>query len=157
MHAHCGGTDAWEESAWGGSMHIEWVPALSVGVEQIDLQHQEIFHRINKLLDATDAGVSGETEELLNFLRDYVIFHFADEELAMARCGYPDARRHILQHKEFIEQLAELKQKYLGGNPIVTVAAHTKAWLVDWWLEHIGQVDCEMASYLIHHPPTDPA
>jgi hemerythrin-like metal-binding protein len=86
-----------------------------------------------------------------------VLFHFADEELAMARCGYPDARVHILQHKKFIEQLAALKQKYFRGNPIGTVAALAKARLVDWWLEHIGQVDCEMASYSIHHPPADPA
>jgi|WetSurMetagenome_2_1015567.scaffolds.fasta_scaffold961377_1 hemerythrin len=133
-------------------MHIEWNPSLSVGIEQIDLQHQEIFLRINRLLESSEAGRASETEQMLGFLQDYIIYHFGDEERAMTGSGYPNERTHISQHKAFSEQLIERKAELIRGDRTISVAAHTKAWLVDWWYEHIGQQDCEMAKYLLRHP-----
>jgi hemerythrin len=133
-------------------MRIDWNETLIVGVEQIDLQHQELFTRINRLLECAEGCKQEETRQTLNFLRDYVIFHFADEEQAMARQGFPQAVAHKAQHQEFSEQLVGLREKLLSGDRDVAVMAQTKAWLVDWWLEHINQVDREMAAYLLRHP-----
>jgi hemerythrin len=133
-------------------MRIDWNETLIVGMAQIDLQHQELFARINRLMECAEDGKLEETRQTINFLQDYVIFHFGDEEQAMASHGYPQATMHKNQHQEFREQFAALKEKLARGDRDASVVAQTKAWLVDWWIDHINIVDREMAAFLIRHP-----
>ena len=37
-------------------MLVKWTPEYAVGVEEIDRQHQELFSRINDLLEACQRG-----------------------------------------------------------------------------------------------------
>lgn len=69
---------------------IEWLDQYSVGVESIDNQHKELFARINKLLDACSQGEGKKVlPEVLDFLGDYVVFHFSTEEKYMKEYLYP--------------------------------------------------------------------
>jgi hemerythrin-like metal-binding protein len=133
-------------------MRLDWNDMLIVGVEQIDLQHQELFRHINRLLECAEEGKREETAQTIGFLQDYVIFHFGDEEQAMADHAYPQASIHKNLHQEFRDQFLQLKEKLMRGDRDTAVIAQTKAWLVDWWLDHINRVDREMAGFLIRHP-----
>lgn len=62
-------------------MNLNWDNNLATGIVNIDNQHKELFDRINKLLIAMKEG-KGKDEVIgtLNFLEDYVIKHFTEEE-----------------------------------------------------------------------------
>lgn len=73
-------------------MAIQWDPSLSVGVKQIDEQHQELFRRVNELVDAMHRGRSqAQLGEMLSFLSVYVVQHFGAEEKLMSERWYPGA------------------------------------------------------------------
>jgi hypothetical protein len=63
----------------------------------------------------------------LNFLRDFVMFPFADEEKALQRNGYPERIGHAFQHQEFKEWREGLREKLLRGDRAIIVGAPTKA------------------------------
>ena len=87
-------------------MAILWKENLSVGVNEIDNQHKELFNRINNLLDACTRGKgSEEIKRTLNFLSDYVISHFGTEENLMVRYNYPDYTSHKEKHEKFKKNL----------------------------------------------------
>lgn len=62
-------------------MILNWDNSLSVGNDNIDNQHKELFYRLNKLLEAMKEG-KGKSEVIntLDFLEVYVIKHFNYEE-----------------------------------------------------------------------------
>ena len=49
-------------------MLLQWTTALSVGVDEIDAQHQELFRRVDRLLDAMARNDRSEAARLLEFL-----------------------------------------------------------------------------------------
>ena len=62
-------------------MAINFTSDLETGVSKIDDQHRELIGRINDVV--TIGGASTEkakTDKILQFLGDYIIEHFADEE-----------------------------------------------------------------------------
>ena len=58
-----------------------WDDELSLGLEEIDNQHRELFRRMETLLEACVAGKAAEEViGMLAFLDDYVAVHFRTEE-----------------------------------------------------------------------------
>lgn len=89
-------------------MPLEWTPALSVGVEEIDGQHRELFRRAGRLLDGIRRGDPEEIDELVEYLHRYAISHFGAEEAAMRETRYPGYARHKAEHDRFISDLLDL-------------------------------------------------
>ena len=81
---------------------MKWTPDLSVGIEKIDGQHQEMFKMAEQLFSADNAAKgAGFFEELLGFLDEYTKKHFADEEAYMESIGYPGLAQQ--QHGIFMQ------------------------------------------------------
>ena len=142
---------------------LVWTPELSIGVVEIDEQHQELFALINRLLGAFDIN-SAETEirTLFLFLESYVVGHFGNEERYMdnyAMYGYPDAGRHKSEHKAFILDLYEFKTDLQVPKPSVQFIEEFKKWICNWWMLHIQHVDKGLGKFLqvvfplLSHPP----
>ena len=89
---------------------IEWDESLSVGVRAIDLQHKEIFNRINDLLIAMKSGL-GKDEILgtLDFLEIYVLKCFNEEEAIQRIYNYPKYNEQLRQHEQFKKRLLDLR------------------------------------------------
>ena len=65
---------------------MEWTDDLSVGVELIDEQHKELFNRINDLVTAIkSATCTYKLPDVIQFLEDYIVKHFSEEERYMMR------------------------------------------------------------------------
>ncbi len=79
-------------------MSIEWNDNLTSGSPEIDTQHKELFHRINRLLAALETGGVDRQEisNVIQYLSDYVVYHFGNEEKYMARSPIP-AGPHTLR------------------------------------------------------------
>jgi hemerythrin len=130
-------------------MAIEWTPRLALGVETIDLQHKELFKRVNDLVSAMEA-VRGEAEvrRILSFLGDYVLTHFEAEERLMRHHAYPDLGKHKAIHDAFVKDLGALKAQVVKDGPSAAIAVQLNGRVCGWLLDHIGVTDRAFAQFL---------
>jgi len=130
-------------------MGIQWTQMLAVGDPTIDKQHQELFERINRLLEACSVGKGvEEVKETIRFLGDYVVTHFQTEEKMMRETNYPDYLKHKAAHDKFVESLSELNESIQqeGGN--VKTVIVTNRLVISWLNTHIMNVDKQFGKFL---------
>jgi len=131
---------------------MQWTEDLSVGVEEIDTQHKELFRRINSLVDAIrKAECKLVIDGVIKFLEEYAIMHFSEEEGYMKRYGYPEYLQHKTQHGIFMKSLSDLKEQ--AGLPRVQgrsyeLSVTTNQMVVDWIIVHITRVDRKLGEFL---------
>jgi hemerythrin len=130
-------------------MAIQWTEALSTGVETIDEQHKELIVRVNNLLEACQQG-KGKLimAGLLNFLADYAVRHFAEEEKYMQTYDYPGYEAHKAQHEKFISDFGLLKNKFDAQGAGVNLVLVTNRTIVDWLVNHINNTDKALGAFL---------
>ena len=130
-------------------MSFEWNDNLNTGINDIDSQHEELFARFNKLLQACNtAQEKDEVGIYLNFLRDYAIFHFTAEEQAMANRQYSHYTEHKAEHELFKKQINQLYEGYMTHGVNMQVFVMTIRTSGDWLVNHIHKTDKDMAEYL---------
>ncbi|MGE5557542.1 MAG: bacteriohemerythrin [Bacillota bacterium] len=128
---------------------IEWTPDLSVGIAEIDRQHQELFGAINKLLEACKQRTAKENlSDTLKFLEHYVVDHFHTEETTMIQYDYPDQAIHREMHQQFVKSLAELRGKLENEGPGIHIVVMTNQVVVGWLTNHIRKADQELGRFL---------
>jgi len=132
---------------------VEWSQDLSVGIDEIDEQHKELFRRINRLVESVRQSQCRETiPEVIGFLEEYVITHFANEEAYMKEYDYPGYEAHKAQHSEFLKSISGLrgeleKIKNQGGSSY-ELSVTTNQVVVEWIVNHIIKVDRKLGGFL---------
>ncbi len=130
-------------------MAIEWTQDLAVGISEIDNQHQEIFRKINNLLEACNVGKGKlAVGEVIDFLGNYVVEHFGAEEKYMQEYNYPDYPLHKQMHDDFVKRFKELKEDYEKNGVAVNLVIQTNKFVVRWLNEHIRNVDKKLGIFL---------
>lgn len=130
-------------------MGISWREELALGVDQIDNQHKELLVRFDMLLTACKQGKGGdEVLYLLNFLDEYVITHFSDEEQLQKQSKFPDYESHRQEHQSFIKKLAELKKRIAEEGVQIDLVLDTNKLLLDWLIRHISIRDKAVGRHL---------
>ncbi len=130
-------------------MSIEWTPDLATGVAEIDDQHKELFKRIDKLVEAWKTGLAvEETDKVIKFLAEYVVFHFGNEERYMDKFGYSSTSAHKAQHAQFIKAFEKLKDRFASQGVSPELIQDATQLLVDWLKNHIRYVDKALGLFL---------
>lgn len=130
-------------------MPIQWTQQLSVGVEQIDEEHRELFDRVNRLLEAmAKAKARDELAPLVAFLSDYVSTHFGGEQRLMQQYRYPDTAEHLAQHAYFVGEFKALAAELDKGGPTALVTIKLNRLLCDWLRDHVGTTDRKVGEFL---------
>jgi hemerythrin len=130
-------------------MPISWDPSLSLGVADIDRQHQELFARLDTLLEAMRGGKTvDEVERTLRFLGDYVVTHFRAEEDLMRKRAYPGLEAHAEEHRRFVEDFSNLVREFLNEGVTTLLTIRTNARVTAWLRDHIYRTDKALASFL---------
>ncbi len=130
-------------------MPIQWTEDLSVGSEEIDNQHKELFNRINQLLDACNKGEGKEIAyKMFNFLEDYIVIHFTAEENLQKRYNYPDYETHKSLHLKFIKDFSALKKRFEAEGPTLPIVLQINRIVVDWLINHIKKVDKALGEFI---------
>jgi hemerythrin len=139
-------------------MEMHWNQDLAIGIDLIDTQHEEIFHRIDELRSAIRAGRAREA--LFNtvaFLEEYIDEHFSVEERYMRQYDYPGILEHIKEHERFKEdfegfktRLAELEA---AGEFTSFLEIEMERKLSAWFGEHITTIDKKLGVYLAERMP----
>lgn len=127
---------------------LQWTPALAVGIAAIDAQHQELFRRFARLVDAMETGQAAEIPELFRFLSQYVVDHFGAEERLMDETRYPGAVIHKAAHARFVREFGDLVAFQQANGSSRAVVVKTRTWIGGWLRAHIRGVDQSLASYL---------
>ena len=130
-------------------MPFEWTKDLSVGIEAIDVQHRELFKRIDGLVAAIDEGKGVEdVHGVFLFLSDYIASHFATEEKCMRILSYPGKAHHQERHKVFVDTVAELEKNYTEDGATRELTERVRQDICDWIIDHIYIVDTELGGFI---------
>lgn len=130
-------------------MSLQWRADLAVGVDLIDEQHQELFARINNLLESCNQGKGrDEVAKMIDFLGEYISLHFADEEALQRQVDYPDYSAHKLMHDRFVAEYGRLQEQLRSDGPTVRFVLQVNRAVVDWLVQHISKVDKALAVYV---------
>ena len=124
-----------------------WLPKYSVGIPQIDVQHQGLVKLINDLHAAMAAGHGKETAgKILEDLVKYTEVHFNFEEAMLRQKGYSQFAAHQATHKKLTAQVVDLREKFRTGK--LTLSMEVMHFLKSWLADHIVGHDHKYADEL---------
>jgi len=125
----------------------EWNPSFSVSVKKFDEQHRKIFELLNQLYEALKTGEGSRIIlDILQSLISYTDTHFVEEEQMMQSIDYPGIGQQKQQHKELLDHILELKQKFISGDSDL-VPVNTLSFLNSWLVNHIQIEDKKYAQF----------
>jgi hemerythrin len=134
-------------------MQYEWSDSLATGHEMIDAQHKQLFVAINDLIETCRLGKGmQELEKSLNFLNDYTIKHFFDEEQVQQKHQYPDYPNHKKLHDNFKLTVRDLKVKMIMKGASEELIDEVRMKIGDWLVTHIKGQDIKLAAYIKSQP-----
>lgn len=130
-------------------MAIEWRTSYEIGIKQIDMQHKALFDKINDLLEACNSK-KGKEEVIntINFLGDYVVTHFSDEEKLQRESGYPEYANHKAAHDKFIKDYENIKARFEQEGVSLNFVITVNKVVIDWLIKHIGSADKAFGDYI---------
>lgn len=132
--------------------HVAWTEALSVGVDEIDAQHQELYRRVDAFLAAlAERRAAPELEPLVRYLREYVREHFGEEQRLMEFCFYPGLGEHLAEHHRFEAEYEALAGELARTGPTFGLARRLVALLTDWLDTHLATTDRAFGTFLARH------
>ena len=132
-------------------MKYELTMDLMTGYQLIDNQHKQLFEAVNRLMDACSKGKGrDQIQETVNFLGDYVMKHFGDEERLQTRSNYPGYTSHKQFHDGYRRQLAEVAQMLVQEGPTVKALGELNR-IVAILITHIRSEDKRMAKFVQEH------
>ena len=125
--------------------YAQWDDALSVGIEEIDAQHQSLVSMLNTLHEASVAGDGAIVPEIVAKLKEYALMHFATEERYMKKNKYPDLFDHMSEHAFFVSKVKDFTATTAAE---VDTLPAVLAFLKEWLIEHISNIDIKMGRFL---------
>lgn len=130
-----------------------WKDKYKVGVELIDEQHEELFGRLSRFIKVVqDEGPwdekIDEVKETLNFLQEYVVYHFDAEEGYQEKINYPEIESHKEEHAKFKETINDYVLIFEQGGFTEEKIQELSAKIMTWLIMHVGRVDQELAKYV---------
>ncbi len=120
----------------------DWSDVYSVGIAEIDHQHQGFFAASHRLYEQIlDREAKQGVAEAVAFMRDYAGSHFQAEEAFMREHEYPGLRAHQALHAAFFERLDALAEDLAVFGPSQDLAERALDLTQDWLVDHIADED----------------
>lgn len=132
---------------------IEWSREYSVGINEIDEQHQKLVSLANELYSAIASGRGDEgLNRTFQGLVDYARTHFSYEEKMLAEAGYPNLPAHQAEHRQLIQRIidyfGEYRAKLNERTGAKQLPKEVLNFLRDWLFNHIRSSDMEYSRYI---------
>jgi len=126
---------------------VQWSEKFSVGVRELDEQHQQLIKLLNLLiLTQGTANTRSETiSDTLMAMTRYAQAHFQAEEKLMEDYGFPGLEEQKIQHRDFRKKtVAFSTATYYGVDQVPEALLE---YLVEWWVHHILEDDMAYRSF----------
>lgn len=126
---------------------FKWLPEYSVGIDEIDAQHQELVNILNRLFVAV-SRLEGEQviAGILDGLTAYTRTHFALEEQLLRQAKYIELDAHLAEHHKLLDKLNALSRKHLEEEK--PIYFEMLSFLKTWLKEHIQGEDAKYSTAL---------
>jgi methyl-accepting chemotaxis protein len=124
------------------------------GHEMVDSQHGQLFDAINDLLETCEQGADRDAlKKSLDFLSDYTVKHFFDEEQILKKHGFSDLAHHNQYHEAFKKTVRELAHEFILKGVSDTLIQAVEGKIGKWLVEHIKGQDFRWAKELKERAP----
>ena len=128
---------------------IAWDDALLTGNAHVDMQRQKLFEKVGELVFAHENGKSaGKLCDVLEYLQNYTVRHFTDEEALMIEHDYYDCAYHKREHENFKAEVNNLAKRFKEGGPTEELSHDADKALVRWLVNHVQQEDKKFSEYM---------
>ncbi len=129
-----------------------WKEKYKIGVPQIDAQHEELFSRVTAFVETLRSdkewGIKiASVNETLNFMKDYVVTHFHDEEAYQKEIGYPQFEQHRKIHNDMVDYVGTISEQCEKGGHREIVMQQFAGKLVTWLVNHVVADDQKIADF----------
>ncbi|MFI3253983.1 MAG: hemerythrin family protein [Eubacteriales bacterium] len=130
-------------------MSLLWSKDMEVGNYQIDGEHKQLLEKINEFYTACSEGkAKEETLNILRFLKQYTVSHFAHEEKLQEASNYPDIKRHKELHRQFILSVEDIEHKLKTEGVSVTLVVEINQKIGFWLINHIKREDVRLGKHI---------
>lgn len=126
---------------------IEWNESFSLGIENIDGQHKQLFKLTNLLFETMEAAsCTPMIEPVFRGLMTYAQAHFAAEETLMQQVEFPHLAAHQAEHLALTSKAWEMMHRLKAENKAsaVRLAMHLKNSLI----RHILDEDSRYGAFM---------
>jgi len=126
---------------------VQWSEKFSVGVRELDQQHQQLIKLLNRLILAQGTiNTHSETiSDILMAMTRYAQAHFKSEERLMEAYGFPDLEDQKKEHRDFRKKTVSFSTATFYG--VDEIPESLLEYLVDWWVHHILEDDMAYRSF----------
>lgn len=115
-----------------------------IGIDLIDGEHKRLFEIAEEAYELlNDEMVPDKFDyivKILGDLKEYTIFHFADEEKYMESIQYKKLFSHRIEHHDFIEKLEQIDWDEIEKDQEKAIMEILN-YLNDWLVNHILYTD----------------
>jgi len=123
---------------------MQWNEAMSVGVDELDAQHQQLIRLINEAYEAMQLHDEHRMVGLLDKMGDYAVTHFSTEEEYLKKYGVPEIESHKFQHIKFNETVKDFREKLDSRTNLSKIFVFLSRWLAS----HIMETDMQYLPYM---------
>jgi hemerythrin-like metal-binding protein len=125
---------------------LNWKPSYSVGVKQLDQQHERLLQLINEFSSENPDHSIKRCFVSLNEMIKYAQLHFASEEALLQQHNYEELSSHQKEHEAFMDKIFELNQKMADSG--ADIFPDLVMFLKDWYISHVLGTDKNYKSLL---------
>lgn len=128
---------------------VAWKDEYKLGNKQVDDEHHQLFVMVSELINScADGSDMAKLKETLDFLVNYTVFHFGDEEALQLRYNYPDYERHKQLHEDFKATVLNLAQNFEKSGSTEELSNNVNKIIVRWLINHILREDKKIGDYI---------
>jgi hemerythrin len=128
---------------------LAWQDSYRLGDKKVDAQHRQLFELLSELIKSCmDDSVAKKLHVTLEFLVDYTVKHFYDEESLQVQTNYPDYRRHKQLHEDFKVTVGEIVEKFDRDGSSEELSNDLNKIVAQWLVKHITVEDKKIGEYL---------
>ncbi len=125
----------------------------SVGIEELDNQHKELFSIFNDLYESynSDKNDNLKLKNIFYRLIDFMFKHIESEETIMEKYNYPRLNEHKELHNSFKERITKYYDKYRFSTEYENMSVITPElvlYLYNWITFHTTNFDLDYGYYL---------
>jgi hemerythrin len=130
---------------------IVWMDILETGEPDIDADHRSFIDQYDTLRRmAAEGAAQSAMQEAFNRIIEHCLLHFVREEEVLIQSRFPRYEAHILAHRRFVAQFAELAGRLAEADdaPLehMAVVCRLGDLLVDLLFRH----DLDYKSHILH-------
>ena len=128
---------------------IPWSNEYELGNDFVDSQHKKLFEIVNNIGNSClEGGDISTLSKTLDFLLQYTVQHFHDEESLQIKCNFPEYEHHKKLHEEFEAIVSEKVSEFKEKGSIKDLSDTVNEFVIAWLVNHILKEDMKIGAYL---------